>query len=373
MVQSNYNMRYMLFYFTCLLFLFACQKNNPETANATYKDSVFTENFRRTSGLVAGDGGYSIPLSDNRSLWGFGDSHINYYDAATQTVPCLFQVRNAIQVMGISDPTAQQTLTGSGSIPSYFSVGSNNNYWFWPGAGYQNGDTVYVLLSRIRSTGTGGSFGFEGVDSNYVAKIKFPQLTVSGYSLLPSKNGIVFNVSVVKDGDYNYVYGIKQNGFGNGLYVARFPSANIYAAWEFYNGSAWSANAGTAAPIANEFTSSFNICRIKNKYVLITTEFSVGCDQGKNIYSAVSDNPFGPFTNKKSIWVVDDLWQGHYPFFYLANAHPEYDNGTNELLITYSINGYDNCVNTCINNRKNPDHYRLKAIRVPYKVMDAGL
>ena len=49
--------------------------------------------------------------------------------------------------------------------------------------------------------------------------------------------------------------------------------------------------------------------------------------------------------------------------------HPEFDDKTKELLITYCINGYGNCVNTCINNRFNPDYYRPKAIRVPYKVI----
>jgi len=107
--------------------------------------------------------------------------------------------------------------------------------------------------------------------------------------------------------------------------------------------------------------------------VLITTEFSVGCDQGKNIFSYTSDQPYGPFTNKKTIWTLNDTLQGHYPFFYLANAHPEYDNGKAELLITYCINGYDACVNVCIGGRKNPDYYRPKAIRVPYKLIDGSL
>ena len=59
--------------------------------------------------------------------------------------------------------------------------------------------------------------------------------------------------------------------------------------------------------------------------------------------------------------------------FYMANAHPEYDNGKEELLITYCINGYGDCLKTCTDNRMDPDIYRPKAIRVPFKLIDKSL
>jgi hypothetical protein len=70
---------------------------------------------------------------------------------------------------------------------------------------------------------------------------------------------------------------------------------------------------------------------------------------------------------------VDDSLNGHFPFFYLANPHPEFDNGRNELLITYSINGYESCFNSCINGRMDPNVYRPRAVRVPFKAIDPGL
>ena len=364
----------LLFLYAIILLLASCKKDDSLSPPnvITYKDSAFTNNFKRTTGWVAGDGGYSIALNNGNSLWVWGDSHIGFFDPVSKTIPCLFQVRNAGLVMGISNPQNQTTLISTASPASCFYYGSDNNYWFWPGAGYQNNDTAYVFLSRVKATGSGG-FGFAGVDTNYVAKIKIADMTVTGYSILPPKNGINFNNSVIKDGSYNYIYGTKSNGFGNDVFVTRFPSANLYAPWEYYGSAGWNTNLSAIQKIYSEFTSSFNICKIKNKYVLITTEFSVGCDQGKNIYSYTSDQPYGPFTNKKIIWTLNDTLQGHYPFFYLAIAHPEYDNGKDELLITYCINGYDNCVNVCIGGRKNPDYYRPKAIRVPFKVIDASL
>lgn len=360
------------YYFLLLLsFLLGC-KHDPPGTYAGEHDDVFTNNFKRTNGWIAGDGATSIPLSSGQSLWLFGDSHINDFDAVSQTVPCLFQVHNAGLLMGITNPANPTTLTGSGNPASYFAVGSDNNYWFWPEAGFENGDTVYVFLSRIHSTGT-GDWSFAKVDTNYVAKIANHNFSQISYCILPSSSGITFGSSVLKDSGYCYVYGVKSNGLGNDVFVARFPQDSIYSPWQYYTGSGWTGNVNLAQKIYSDFTASFSLCKINQKYVLITTEFSVDCNQGKNVYAAVSDNPYGPFINHHSVWVVDDLLYGYYPEFYLANAHPEYNNGLNQLLITYCINGYGSCINTCINNRMDPNFYRPKAIRVPFHSIDASL
>lgn len=151
--------------------------------------------------------------------------------------------------------------------------------------------------------------------------------------------------------------------------VARFPEGSIQEPWEYHSNSGWTTNIADAANIHSEFTSSFHVAEVNGKFVMITTEFSVGCNQGSEIYSYTSETPYGPFTNKQVIWTVDDTLQGNVPFFYQANAHTEYDNGKDELLVTYCINSYGDCVNTCDNGRLNPDYYRPKAIRVPYGVM----
>ncbi len=348
-----------------IISMFSCApENNPPQ---TYKDQTFTNHFKQTSGIVAMDGGYSIPLSDGRSLFTYSDSYVDNYNFTTNTVPCLFQVRNGMQTYNIADPSQQTTYLGSGTPASFFQVGTDNNYWFWPQHGYQQNDTIYVFLQRLHSIATAPFF--EVIDSNYIAKIHFPDLTVSGYSLLPSKNGISFGTSVVKDGGYCYVYGIKGNGFGNDLFVARYPENNIYATWEYLDGFIWTTNPVNADVIHAEFCYSFYVTKVNGKYILITCEFSVGCNQGKTIYTQISDYPYGPFANRKEVWKVDDTLNGNYPFFYFGLAHPEFPNGNNELLITYCINGYGTCENTCIGGQMDPNVYRPKAIRVPYSVM----
>ena len=328
-----------------------------------YKDTLFTSYFKRSSGWIAADGAYSIALNNGQSLWAFGDSHINNYDAATQSVPCLFDARSSLLLISISSPLNQTTLPGNQGTNSYF-LPANGNNWTWPGPGYQNGDTIYVFVNKI---------GQNVPDTPSVAKVMLPGYSFNSYYSIPYKNGINFNYSIIQDSDYYYIYGTKTNGFGNDLFVARYPANNIYGAWQYYGSNGWGANINSINRIWDEFTSSFYVFKLKSDYVLITTEFSVGCNQGKNIYVATAPTPCGPFTNQHSVWQVDDTLNGDWPVYYIANPHPEFDNGHNELLITYSINSYGDCFNTCVNGRMDPNVYRPRAIRVPYKAFDPAL
>lgn len=358
----------LILYAISLLTIVSCSNHLTDNKHfQTYKDTLFTEQFRCSKGWIAGDGAYSISLLEKKSLWLFGDSYMDCLDSVTNTVPCLFQARNAAMIMDNLN-LEFTTLKNSGEA-SFFVSGNDRKYWFWPGSGFMNGDTVYVFLSRLKSTGEPGMWGFAGVDTNYVAKMHLSDLSEVTYHILPSAHGITFGVSTIKDGKFTLIYGIRSNGFGNDLFLARFPTENLYSKWQYFDGSVWSDRIEEIKKIHSEFTASFNLCKIKNRFVLITTEFSVGCDQGKKIFVADSKNPYGPFNSQHPVWEVDDTLGGHFPFFYMANAHPEYDNGKNELLVTYCINGYGDCVSTCIGGRLSPDVYRPKAIRVPFSIL----
>src|SRR5271168_4444232 len=77
--------------------------DNNLAAAVTYKDTAVTNFFRRQTGLIAGDGGFSIPLSNGQVLWMMDDSHINDYRAADGTMGWLFQVRNAALLQPVND------------------------------------------------------------------------------------------------------------------------------------------------------------------------------------------------------------------------------------------------------------------------------
>jgi hypothetical protein len=336
------------------------------TSTAAYKDQQFTEFFRRTSGWTSGDGALSVPLSDGRVLWLFGDSHIDDFDPKTETTPCLFQVRNAGLIQETNESMSARTLIGSGpGLRTWFKNSTNANEWFWPVCGFQEGNSVYVYLAALETTGKGGMWGFKAREHDYLAKIAFPEMTQISYLPLPNFNGITFGQGFVKDGENILAFGMKRHGNGSDVYVAKLKSSRPDKEWTFWDGQQWNTNVTKAAVITHGTSTSVHICKIKNMFLLTTTAFSVACDQGKEVFMATSKSPTGPFSSLRTIYTLDDVYEGHYPFFYFAVAHPEFINEKNELLVTYSINGYEPCVSACVKGRAIPDHYRPKAIRVP--------
>ena len=343
-------------------------------AQKVYKDSTVINFFRRTTGWIASDGGLTATLSDGSTLWLMGDSHINDYDSATGTVPCLFQVRNAavLQPANNWDWHATTTLTGNTSgIKSYLKNNNNDTFFMWPGAGIQLKDTVYVYCGSLKNSGS-GAFGFAAAGNDVMAKIIYPSMKVAGYDVLQNFDDINFGVGFIQSADgYVYAYGQKLNYLTNSLYVARFPASAPGKPWQFWNGTTWQADVKQAKAITNQdgVSGTFHISKTAGKILLVSSALSINCDAGKDIYTSFSNNITGPFTTRKTIYTIDDTLQGHYPFFYTTVAHPNFINDKKELLVTYSINGYGTCVETCINGRLNPDYYRLKAIRVPLQMI----
>ena len=336
-----------------------------------HKDTSVTNFFRRTSGWVSSDGGYTIPLSDGRTMWLMGDSHIDDYDTATATVNCLFQVRNAALVQPHSnwDWHHTRTLTGNGpGIKSFLKNNPDDQFFTWPAGGIQLKDTVYIYCANMKNAKSAlEGFGFAHAGNDFIAKIHFPEMNVVGYTPLQNFDEIGFGIGFIKKDHWVYVYGQKFKGLRNDLYVARFPEIQPCGPWQFWTGAQWSDSVKEIQPVASQtgIDGTFQVCQVKDHILLVSSELSVGCDQGKDIYTSTSNQLTGPFSPRQRVYTIDDTLQGHYPFFYLAVAHPEYLEDGKDLLFTYSINGYGTCVPTCVNGRMNPDYYRLKAFRVP--------
>lgn len=343
-----------------------------------YKDSAVINFFRRTNGWIAGDGAFTVPLSDGRILWLMGDSHIDDYDPATHTIPCLFQVHNAALLQPYGDWNWKHTKTlvdDRKGDKSFFKDTANHKIFYWPTSGIQLKDTVYVYYSGIKLSKEGLGFAVTGKDM--LVKLKFPEMKVVGFHHLQNFNKIGFGDGFVlsKNKKYVFVFGYKHNTETkkNDMYVARFPSDKPYTLWQFWNGKRWSTNILHAKPISRNVGFTPMMCKVKNRYILVSSEPSIGCDQGKKIYVAASKHPTGPFSRPRAIYTIDDTLQGHYPFFYVPVAHPALINNKGELLITYNVNGYGKCIEGCVDNRMNPDHYRPRGIRVPLGLIDSSL
>lgn len=333
-----------------------------------YKDKPFTEFFRRTNGWVSGDGAISLPLTDGRVLWLFGDSHLDDYDPKTKTTPCLFQSRNAalLQANKTNLRDAETLRTYGPIFWSWFKNTTNNDLWFWPACGFQHDQSIYIYLFGMKKTGE-GMWGFGSAGQDYWGKVEFPTMKIIDYLPLPHFDGTQMGQGFVIEGQWVYAFGGKSHKLSTDVIVARFKATEP-TKWTFWNGTNWNGTSTNAAAIGRARV-GVHVCYVRGKYILTSGSFSIAADQGKDIYMATADKPTGPFTPMKKVWTLDDKYKGHYPFNYIPQAHPEFINQRNEILVTYSINGYAPAVEDCIEGRAIPDHYRPKAIRVPLKLI----
>jgi len=338
------------------------------------RDTTLTRWFDRDTGWIASDGCISIPLSDHRVLWMMGDSYIDNYNKARRTTGCLFQVRNSalLQPRGDWDPRATKTLIGRGpGIPSYLKNDVRDDHLLWPTGGYQHGDTVYVYANNI--VNASGGLGFASGGSDFLVRLLLPGLTVAGYDSLPFFNGATFGLGFDSEepGDYVYTWGIRSGYIESRIVVARMRRDNPRAPWCFWNGNAWDTAVAHMADVAAGASNGTYVGKVGRRYVLVSTAFSVACDQGRHIYIATSDRITGPFSGRRILYTIPDEFHGHTPFFYGPAIHPEYINANNELLITYDINGYNPCEPDCVNGEFDPDHYRPRGIRVPLALINS--
>ncbi len=341
---------------------------------ATYVEVEGNNFFRRTKGWIASDGCATIPLVDGRVLWTMGDSDIDNYDSVKQQMTCLFQVRNS----GLLQPSKTdwnwqntQTLIGNPfpGFQSYFKNKADDDYFMWPGNGFQveGNDTIYVYNSPLKTKGK----GWEQDGNELWAKVRSSDMKVLGYSELPDFNGINFGQGIANLNDgYIYAFGSRQTFIYSNVYVARFPVSDPDKGWTFWTKDGWSTDIKRVKPLAEAASNGVAVCYSNNRFYIFSTEFNVGCDQGRKIYVSVGDSPTGSFTYRKEIYEIPDRLEGHSPFFYGVNAHPEFNDQRNELLITYNINGYGDCVKTCFRGWTDPDTYRPRAVRIPFEILD---
>ena len=351
-----------------------------QAQTTSYSDATFTEYFRRSKGWISSDATISVPLPNGKVLWLFGDTHLDNLNDTTNTVPCLFHVRNSMMVQDAVDRNQFITIldnTKKDINRTPVKLMDNDTTLFWPGHGYVRGDTVTTFWFRYHST----KLTTIGI---YVVKMYWPALTdakaIKSIKKIPVNNDALkdfeFGNTVIADeaSNFLYIYGHKKNWIVLEPYLARCPLGNVMGKWEFYDGSGWTSDLSKAKKISSEYVSpSFSAFKLNGKYYIITQEngFLV-CGLGRQMFAYSGDTPYGPFVNKKTIWVMNDKYKDSYMITYNGTVHPEFT-ANNEVLISYNVNGI--CPSECKNawtDRMNADTYRPKFVRVPFSVLDNG-
>ena len=325
-------------------------------------DSGFLQYFRQNSGLIAGEGTRSISLADGRTLWLFGQSHLNDFNAGNQMMNCAPNAHNAAMISDAS--FVMQTLNNGNAdfIPS-----NETGKWFSPLHGYQYNDTVFIFAKKEG----GASLNTR----TYVAKFHFPDLQLAQIDSF-YLNNTLYGYTAYTDTSlgFCFVYGLYQpdSVANNALFVARFPMNDIHMKWQYYSNNDWVDASSSAQVIAKVPGENFSVRKIKKRYILLTQTAGKACNQGNEIYCQSAANTWGTFLNYHLIHRVGDSLSFTTPVTYGVCLHPQFLNANNEALITYSISGYGTCIPTCSGGYDNPDYYRIRTVRIPLKKLDVG-
>jgi len=346
----------------------------------TWRDDEVVRFFNRNNtsqGSAAFDQGNSIPLTwganNGKVLWVTQDAWDGSQVQPNNMFNCgdFHRYSNSVLIQPSRtdwnpNNTPNMTINNStsGKPRQIFNIQPGTS-WTWSGPGIEIGDKVYVHCGEgngLNATSQSLYRLMQSAGTQWVAERTVP-------NGLGGQTAIIYSTGMVRPGNgYVYVFGSEGVSFNYAsyLHVARFPESNPQQ-WEYYNGSAWTSSPapGAASRIADGRGTN-SIAYLNGKYILMTMDQGFNCDPDRNIYISTSSSPTGPFSAPTLVYTVREYFKGQYARYYTPVVHPEFDNGRNELLLTYCLNfsacGLDECEGAYLD----PYYYRIKGIRVPY-------
>ena len=357
-----------LIIFTVLLLTAAsCKKelSGGETAQATdtsamqvslvatpdvYWDSVFT---RYGGGWTGGDGAFSLALPDGRSLWLWGDSFLDtvYPD---RTRPIQGFIHNQLVTTDRFGGNFTTYHKGTPEVPlPYFEPTGSSNHYYWPASACMNAQQtkIYVMLQRIRSTGSGGVWGFEQAGTD-IAVLEYPSLRQVGTRRFTLGDVIDWTSASLSENGFIYLYGVESTKYNKFIHVARTPANAPFQQVEYFDGAAWVTDAAKSVRIQGGVSQMFSVFHEGGRYYLV----SQGNLLSPDIYIWDAPSPTGPFGNKRKVYTTPLVTRAS--FTYNATAHRELTTD-GSLLIGYSTN-----TENVLQLFNNVDSYRPYFIRV---------
>lgn len=311
--------------------------------------------FGYTQGWLGADDAYSIPLTQNKSLWLFGDTFIGG-EKTTLRSQAKTMVRNSV---GISVCPLHGKCTmryfwqqrGDPKPRSFFDTGTDE-LWYWPLDGFIEGKTLCVALLAVRNKPGAkpeDAFGFE------IAGTKLATITNAHES--PDRWHVAIQdltdahlwagVAILRDGNYLIWYTQVSEGEGRGYMTAlRIPPNKMAMpsnAWEYLRTDGkWVPGLphGDAMHLIDQPISEMSI-RFHpsiHKWIALSTgpEFP-----SARAVARTADSVVGPWSAARTIYEFPERKAGvsgydKDTFCYAVKEHIEF--GSEILALTYACN-----------------------------------
>lgn len=332
-----------------------CRHHDAKPVPGTAARSLpeFDPLFHHEPHWLGADAALTIPLSDDRILWLFGDTFVATSDARLRTESHM--PRNSIAIQHGRDPRSA-TITFHWSrdergLPASF-FPDHDERFFWPGHGirFENGPLVVFLYGIVSTPGVGLGFDAAG---RALAVIDNPDDAPECWSMrvmdAPSDPfDAVPALAVVRDGAFVVGLATKQRGAHAGALV-RYPAETLAKGsldgeeWWAGDSRGWlpAAALGPEGPsfVIDDAGAECSIHWEPRVHAFVhVASYGFGAT---TIGVRTAPRLTGPWSAPTIVFRPPESDTAH-PFVYAAKAHPELlGPAPSDLLVTYASNSFD--------------------------------
>lgn len=304
-------------------------------------------------GFLGADGAASVPLSDRRILWIFGDTVLGVQKNGKREGP---MIRNSIALTDHSTPTPKVTywwdladrLPGDPFRPA----AADDPNWIWPGCGIFVGGKAYLFLTNIGRGPGEESFAFSTLGCTLFT-IQNPndapeKWKVTQTPFIAANDHFNVNSAAFVEGDYVYLV-----GYDDG--VTSRPAARSAILSRLRVSELSSAEPGNSLEFLSD-DDSWNKSprRLKTLFKPGPTETGVHYDPTRKRYFAATIKPFssqllltsaekitGPWSEPQPVYEIPQVNEAKKLHAYTTRIHPALSTGADELVISYVVNSTD--------------------------------
>ena len=302
------------------------------TVNRQLQD-LFYNYGDSSSGWTGGDATYSVPLPDGSILWLFSDTFVGpVKNGYRPDMPMTKMINNCL-VLQRGDKLST-IMGGDHENPRSF-LYPDGDTWYWIGPGYFNGKSIEIIASEFRKKGE-GIFGFEELGL-YAYEVDPWNFSTIRKKSLPWIRGTSFYSWILEEGNFLYVYGVKDNS----MVLSRIRGKTIFSNFEFYSEGKWTDRIEDSTKILKNVSHSYSVMRYLDGFIILTINSDKENPGLIRIY--LGKEPYGPFDKHFDLYRTPEL--STYPnnsdygiITYNALLHPELST-VNNLLVTYNVNG----------------------------------
>ena len=308
--------------------------------------------FKRHHGWAGADGVFSIAYN-NDVFWYFSDTFIG--DSSEDDQRLNFELINNSLAISNMDLSEFKFIYNENPIASIF-IPQNGYLWLQDYI-LINDDLYISALNMENDIFSNEIFKITGLS---FVKLKMPFTKKVEYQIIPLKyykENIIIGTSIIKENEYFYLFGYRNDFQNKKLILARtLDLLNDEVEYLQEDGS-WKNDVDRLKILKENFSSEFKVCKFDNKYYIAYTKHSLG----KEIYLLQIEDLFNPYT--KEILVYECVEHQGSIIAYNSKIQEGISNGE-EIIISYNVN-------TLINEEHSSlDIYRPRFIKLRKEDID---